>query len=185
MAGPDMKDIERRMHGAMEALRHEFSGLRTGRASTAMLDPVTVEVYGATMPLNQVATISVPEPRMLSVQVWDRGNVQAVEKAIRNSGLGLNPMTEGASLRIPVPELSEERRREMTKVAGKYAESARIAVRNVRRDGMDDVKKLEKAGELGQDEAKRWSDKVQKLTDETIAEIDAMLVSKDKEIMQV
>lgn len=185
MAGPDMKDIERRMHGALEALRHEFSGLRTGRASTAMLDPVTVEVYGATMPLNQVATVSVPEPRMLSVQVWDRGNVQAVEKAIRNSGLGLNPMTEGASLRIPVPELSEERRREMTRVAGKYAESARIAVRNVRRDGMDDIKKLEKAGELGQDEAKRWSDKVQKLTDETIAEIDAMLVSKDKEIMQV
>lgn len=185
MAGPDLKDIERRMHGALEALRHEFSGLRTGRASTAMLDPVTVEVYGANMPLNQVATISVPEPRMLSVQVWDRGNVQAVEKAIRNSGLGLNPMTEGASLRIPVPELSEERRREMTKVAGKYAESARIAVRNVRRDGMEDIRKLEKAGELGQDEAKRWSDKVQKLTDETIAEIDAMLVSKDKEIMQV
>lgn len=185
MAGPDMKDIERRMHGALDALRHEFSGLRTGRASTAMLDPVTVEVYGANMPLNQVATISVPEPRMLAVQVWDRGNVQAVEKAIRNSGLGLNPMTEGASLRIPVPELSEERRREMTRVAGKYAESARIAVRNVRRDGMDDIKKLEKAGDLGQDEAKRWSDKVQKLTDETIAEIDAMLVSKDKEIMQV
>lgn len=185
MTTPDEKDLDRRMKGAIEALRHEFAGLRSGRANTAMLDPVTVDVYGAMMPLNQIATISTPEARMLTVQVWDRSNVSAVEKAIRNSGLGLNPMTEGATLRIPVPELSEERRREMSKVAAKYAEQARIAVRNVRRDGMDEVKKLEKNGDLSQDDAKKWSDRVQKLTDETIKSIDDILASKEKEIMQV
>jgi ribosome recycling factor len=182
MADTLFKDLERRMKGAIDSLKHEFSGLRTGRANTAMLDPVTVDVYGAMMPINQVATVSTPEARMLSVQVWDRSNVSAVEKAIRNSGLGLNPMTEGATLRIPVPELSEERRREMSKVAAKYAEQSRIAVRNVRRDGMDDV---EKDGEIGQDEAKKWSDRIQKLTDDMIAQIDQVLAHKEKEIMQV
>ena len=185
MADQDMKNIERRMKGAVDTLRQEFSGLRTGRASAAMLEPVTVEVYGTQMPLNQVAAISVPEPRMLSVQVWDTSNVSAVEKAIRNSGLGLNPMTEGSLLRVPVPELNEERRREIGKVAAKYAEQARIAIRNVRRDGMDEIKHLEKDGELGQDEAKRRSDDVQKLTDRHVAQIDEMLESKEAEIMQV
>ncbi|RMD87756.1 MAG: ribosome recycling factor [Alphaproteobacteria bacterium] len=185
MTDPNLKDIERRMRGAIEALRHEFAGLRTGRASAAILEPITVEVYGSQMPLNQVATISVPEPRMLSVQVWDRGNVSAVDKAIRSSGLGLNPQTEGNVLRIPIPELSEERRHELTKVAGKYAEQARIAVRNVRRDGMDQIKRLEKAGELSEDESHKWSERVQKLTDEIIKEIDEMLARKDEEILQV
>lgn len=179
------KDLERRMKGALDALRHEFAGLRTGRANTAMLDPVTVDVYGASMPINQLATISTPEARMLSVQVWDRSNVSAVEKAIRNSGLGLNPITEGATLRIPIPELNEERRREMSKIAAKYAENARIAVRNVRRDGMDEIKRLEKDSEIGQDDAKRRAERVQKLTDETVKAIDEMLAAKEKEIMQV
>ncbi len=185
MTEPNLKDIERRMRGAIEALKHEFAGLRTGRASAAILEPITVEVYGAHMPLNQVATISVPEPRMLSVQVWDRNNVAAVDKAIRSSGLGLNPQTEGTVLRIPIPELSEERRHELTKVAGKYAEQARIAVRNVRRDGMDEIKRLEKAGELSEDDAHRWAEKVQKLTDDMIHQIDDMLAKKDEEILQV
>ncbi|MFQ5346379.1 MAG: ribosome recycling factor [Rhodothalassiaceae bacterium] len=185
MTDPNLKDIERRMRGAIEALRHEFAGLRTGRASAAILEPITVEVYGSQMPLNQVATISVPEPRMLSVQVWDRGNVSAVDKAIRSSGLGLNPQTEGNVLRIPIPELSEERRHELTKVAGKYAEQARIAVRNVRRDGMDQIKRLEKAGELSEDDSHKWAERVQKLTDEIIKEIDEMLARKDEEILQV
>jgi len=185
MADLDMKDIERRMKGAVDTLRQEFSGLRTGRASAAMLEPVVVEVYGTQMPLNQVAAISVPEPRMLSVQVWDSSNVAAVEKAIRNSGLGLNPMTEGSLLRVPVPELNEERRREIGKVAAKYAEQARIATRNVRRDGMDEIKGMEKSGELGQDDAKRSSDEVQKLTDKYVTQIDEMLESKEAEIMQV
>jgi len=185
MADLDMKDIERRMKGAVDTLRQEFSGLRTGRASAAMLEPVVVEVYGTQMPLNQVAAISVPEPRMLSVQVWDSSNVAAVEKAIRNSGLGLNPMTEGSLLRVPVPELNEERRREIGKVAAKYAEQARIAIRNVRRDGMDEIKGMEKSGELGQDDAKRSSDEVQKLTDKYVTQIDEMLESKEAEIMQV
>ncbi len=185
MADPIIKDLERRMNGAIDSLRHEFTGLRTGRASTAMLDPIVVDVYGAMMPINQLATVSTPEARMLSVQVWDRSNVSAVEKAIRNSGLGLNPMTEGSTLRIPVPELSEERRREMSKVAAKYAESGRVAVRNVRRDGMDDVKKREKDGDLGKDDAKKLSDSIQKLTDEQIGRIDEILAAKEKEIMQV
>jgi len=185
MADLDIKDIDRRMNGAVETLKHEFSGLRTGRASAAMLDPVVVEVYGTQMPINQVAAISVPEPRMLSVQVWDSSNVSAVEKAIRNSGLGLNPMTEGSLLRVPVPELNEERRREIGKIAAKYAEQARVAVRNVRRDGMDELKRLEKDGDIGQDDAKRRADEVQSLTDQYVGQIDEMLKSKESEIMQV
>jgi len=185
MADLDIKDIDRRMNGAVETLKHEFSGLRTGRASAAMLDPVVVEVYGTQMPINQVAAISVPEPRMLSVQVWDSSNVSAVEKAIRNSGLGLNPMTEGSLLRVPVPELNEERRREIGKIAAKYAEQARVAVRNVRRDGMDEIKRLEKDGDIGQDDAKRRADEVQSLTDQYVGQIDEMLKSKESEIMQV
>lgn len=177
-------DLQRRMHGAVEALKHDLGGLRTGRASTTLLDPVVVEVYGATMPLNQVGTVSAPEPRMLSVQVWDRSNVTAVEKAIRSAGLGLNPISDGQNLRLPIPDLTEERRKELAKLAGQYAEKARIAVRNVRRDGMDLVKQDEKKGEIGQDDQKRLENEVQKLTDETIAEIDAAASAKEKEILQ-
>ncbi|MCG8503840.1 MAG: ribosome recycling factor [Sphingomonadales bacterium] len=182
---PDLADIERRMKGAVEALKHEFMGLRTGRASTSLLEPITAEVYGAQMPLNQVATINVPEPRMISVQVWDKGNVSAVEKAIRNSDLGLNPVIDGQLLRIPIPELNEERRVELSKVAHKYGEQARVAVRNVRRDGMDKLKRMEKDHEMGQDEHHMWADEVQELTDKYIAEIDATLAQKEEEIMQV
>ena len=160
------------MHGAVEALKHDLGGLRTGRASTALLDPVHVEVYGANMPLNQVATVSVPEPRMLSVQVWDRSNVGPVEKAIRSAGLGLNPITDGQMIRLPIPDLTEERRKELAKLAGQYAEKARIAVRNVRRDGMDHLKTDEKKHEISEDERKRLEHEVQKLTDDTIKEID-------------
>ena len=182
---PDVRDIKRRMHGALEALRHEFAGLRTGRASASLLDPITVEVYGTQMPLNQVGTVSVPEPRMLTVQVWDKGNVTAVEKAIRVSDLGLNPMVDGTLVRIPIPELNEERRRELSKVAAKYAEQARVAVRNVRRHGMDDLKRMEKDHEISQDEHKAWSDEIQDLTDKYVTEIDQALEAKDREIMQV
>ena len=182
---PDVRDIKRRMHGALEALRHEFAGLRTGRASASLLDPITVEVYGTQMPLNQVGTVSVPEPRMLTVQVWDKANVTAVEKAIRVSDLGLNPMVDGTLVRIPIPELNEERRRELSKVAAKYAEQARVAVRNVRRHGMDDLKRLEKDHEISQDEHKAWSDEIQELTDKYVTEIDQALGTKDREIMQV
>jgi ribosome recycling factor len=177
-------DLQRRMHGAVEALKHDLAGLRTGRASTTLLDPVVVEVYGATMPLNQVGTVSAPEPRMLSVQVWDRANVTAVEKAIRSAGLGLNPISDGQNIRLPIPDLTEERRKELAKLAGQYAEKARVAVRNVRRDGMDLVKQDEKKGEIGQDDQKRLENEVQKLTDETIAEIDAAAHAKEKEILQ-
>jgi len=177
-------DLQRRMHGAVEALKHDLGGLRTGRASTTLLDPVVVEVYGATMPLNQVGTVSAPEPRMLSVQVWDRSNVTAVEKAIRSAGLGLNPISDGQNIRLPIPDLTEERRKELAKLAGQYAEKARVAVRNVRRDGMDLVKQDEKKGEIGQDDQKRLENEVQKLTDETIAEIDAAAHAKEKEILQ-
>jgi ribosome recycling factor len=177
-------DLQRRMHGAVEALKHDLGGLRTGRASTTLLDPVVVEVYGANMPLNQVGTVSAPEPRMLSVQVWDRSNVNAVEKAIRSAGLGLNPISDGQNIRLPIPDLTEERRKELAKLAGQYAEKARIAVRNVRRDGMDLVKQDEKKGEIGQDDQKRLETEVQKLTDETIAEIDAAASAKEKEILQ-
>ena len=179
----DTSDLQRRMHGAVEALKHDFGGLRTGRASTALLDPVQVEVYGTNMPLNQVATVSVPEPRMLTVQVWDRSNVQPVEKAIRSAGLGLNPVTDGQMLRLPIPELTEERRKELAKLVGQYAEKARIAVRNVRRDGMDHLKQDEKKHLIGEDERKRLENEVQKLTDETIKEIDELAQGKEKEIL--
>ena len=176
-------DLNRRMHGAVDALRHELAGLRTGRASTALLDPVHVEVYGADMPLNQVATVSVPEPRLISVQVWDRSNVQPVEKAIRSAGLGLNPVTDGQLIRLPIPELTEERRKELAKLVGQYAEKAKIAVRNVRRDGMDHLKQDEKKHEISEDERKRLEHEVQKLTDDTIKEIDLLAEGKEKEIL--
>lgn len=185
MAEPDIDDIERRMNKAIEVLKHEFAGLRTGRASTSMLDPVRVDVYGSSMPINQVGTISVPEPRMISIQVWDKSNVKAVEKAIAASGLGLNPQADGTLIRIPIPELNEQRRKELTKVAGQYAEQAKVAVRGVRRDGMDTLKKLEKDGEMSQDDHAREADLVQKATDQAIAEIDQLLAAKEKEIMQV
>jgi ribosome recycling factor len=178
-------DLKRRMHGAVDALKHDLAGLRTGRASTALLDPVHVEVYGANMPLNQVATVSTPEARMLSVQVWDRSNVGPVEKAIRSAGLGLNPITDGQMIRLPIPELTEERRKELAKLVGQYAEKARIAVRNVRRDGMELLKKLEKDHKIGQDEHHTKGDELQKITDSHIKDIDAALHAKEQEIMQV
>lgn len=181
----DKKTTERRMSGAVDNLKTEFGGLRTGRASASLLDPIQVDVYGAMMPINQVATVSVAEARMISVSVWDKTNASAVEKSIRNAGLGLNPIAEGSTIRVPLPELNEERRRELTKVAGKYAEQARIAIRNVRRDGMDSLKKAEKDGDLGKDEVKRLEDEVQKLTDKFIKDVDASLESKEAEIMQV
>lgn len=181
----DKSDLQRRMHGAVEALKGDLGGLWTGRASAALLDPVVVEVYGANMPINQVGTVSAPEPRTLSVQVWDKSNVGAVEKAIRNSGLGLNPLVDGQTIRLPVPDLTEERRKELAKLAGQYAEKARIAARNVRRDGMDSVKADEAKKEIGEDEKKRLETEVQKLTDETIAEIDAAASEKEKEILEL
>lgn len=180
-----MKDIERRMDGAVETLRKEFGGLRTGRASATLLEPITVEAYGSTVPLNQVANVSVPEPRLITVSVWDRGTVKAVERAIRESGLGLNPQTDGNSIRVPIPELNQERRKELAKVAARYAEEARVAVRNVRRDGMDRLKKLQKDGDLSEDEHKVWTDKVQAMTDAHIKKIDEALAAKEKEIIQV
>jgi ribosome recycling factor len=185
MADPDLADIERRMQSAVEVLRKEFSGLRTGRASAALLEPITVDAYGAKMPMSQVGTIGVPDPRMLTIQVWDTGLVQFVEKAVRDSGLGLNPQTEGNVLRIPVPELTEERRMELAKIANKYAEQSKVAVRNVRRDGMDKLKRLEKASEISKDEARSWSQDIQKLTDDNIKAMDELLEAKDKDIMQV
>ncbi len=182
MSEPDMKDIERRMSGAVDNLKTEMGGLRSGRASAALLEPVMVDVYGSQMPINQVGTVSVPEPRMLSVSVWDANNAAAVEKAIRNSGLGLNPMAEGAVIRITIPELNEERRKELGKVAGKYAEQARISVRNVRRDGIEKVKK---SSDLSEDEQHMWTDEIQGLTDKYIGQIDDMLKHKEEEIMQV
>ncbi|MCL6678207.1 ribosome recycling factor [Sphingomonas sp. RG327] len=179
----DKADLQRRMHGALEALRHDLSGLRTGRASIALLDTIHVEVYGANMPLNQVATVSVPEPRLLTVQVWDRSNVQPVEKAIRSANLGLNPVTDGQLIRLPIPDLTEERRKELAKLVGQYAEKAKIAVRNVRRDGMDQLKTDEKKHEISEDERKRLEHEVQKLTDDTISEIDELAESKEKEIL--
>ena len=179
----DKADLERRMAGAVEALKHDLGGLRTGRASTALLDPVTVEVYGSHMPLNQVATVSAPEPRMLSVQVWDKSNVGPVEKAIRSAGLGLNPINDGQTLRLPIPDLTEERRKELAKLAGSYSEKAKIAVRNVRRDGMDALKTDEKKGVYSEDERKRSEDDVQKLTDAHVAETDTVVAAKVKEIL--
>jgi ribosome recycling factor len=184
MPAYDKADIQRRMHGAVEALKHDLGGLRTGRASTTLLEPVTVEVYGAHMPINQIASISAPEPRLLSVQVWDRSNVGAVEKAIRSAGLGLNPVTDGTTLRLPIPDLTEERRKELAKLVGQYAEKARIAVRNVRRDGMENLKADEKKHEIAEDERKRRETEVQKLTDDTIKEIDTTAAAKEKEILQ-
>lgn len=178
------EEIKRRMEGAAEAFKHELSGLRTGRASAAMLDPVTVEVYGSRMPLNQVGSVSVPEPRMITVQVWDSGSVKAVEKAIREAGLGLNPAPDGNMIRVPIPELNQDRRKELVKVAGQYAESARVAVRNIRRDGMEALKK-EKANGQSEDENKRLGDEVQKLTDEYVKKIDTLLADKEKDIMTV
>ncbi len=185
MADPDLSDIERRMSGAEEALRREFAGLRTGRASIGLLEPIMVQAYGATMPLNQVATIGVPEPRMITVQVWDRSLVGAVERAIRSAGLGLNPASEGQLIRVPIPPLSEERRVEITKIAGKYAEQARVAVRNVRRDGMDMLKRMEKNGDISKDEHHLWAEEIQKMTDEHIRKIDEALAQKEEEILQV
>jgi len=181
----DLKDIKRRMDGAIQAFKHDLGGLRTGRASASLLEPITIEAYGSEMPINQVANISVPEPRMLSVSVWDKSMVGAVERAIRDSGLGLNPITDGTTLRVPLPELNEQRRKELVKIAHQYAEQARVAVRHVRRDGMDQLKKLEKDSVISQDDSRVLSEKVQKLTDETISEVDKMLTVKETEIMQV
>ena len=178
----DKADLQRRMDGAIDNLKTEFSGLRTGRASASMLEPVMVDMYGSKMPLNQVGTVSVPEARLLTVQVWDMSAAPIVEKAIRESGLGLNPQAEGALIRVPIPELNEERRKELTKVAGQYAESTRVSVRNVRRDGMDDIKKDK---ELSEDDKKRLEKEVQDLTDAKIKIVDEMLASKEKDIMTV
>ena len=177
------QDLDRRMHGALEVFKHDLAGLRTGRASVALVDPIQVEVYGAMMPINQVATISVPEPRLLSVQVWDRSNIGPVEKAIRNAGLGINPIVDGQVIRLPIPDLTEERRKELAKLAGQYAEKARVAVRNVRRDGMDALKTDEKKHEISEDEHKRLNTEVQKLTDNVIADIDAAAHAKEQEIL--
>ena len=181
----DINEVKRRMQGATQALKHELGGLRTGRAAASMLEPVQVEAYGSHMPLNQVATISVPEPRLLSVQVWDKTMVKAVEKAIVDSNLGLSPATEGQVLRLRIPELNEERRKELVKVAHKYAEAAKVAVRHVRRDGMDMIKKLEKNHEISEDDQKRMDNDVQKATDAVISEIDQLLAGKEKEILTV
>jgi len=180
-----LKDLRRRMDGAIDVLRKEFGGLRTGRASASLLEPVQVPAYGNTVPLNQVASINVPEPRMISVQVWDRGLAKAVDKAIREAGLGLNPQTEGQTIRVPIPELNAERRRELTKVAAKYAEDARVAVRNVRRDGIEALRRLEKDSEISQDEQRKVQGDIQHLTDDHIKRIDETLAQKDKEILQI
>ncbi|MGH6763150.1 MAG: ribosome recycling factor [Phyllobacterium sp.] len=181
----DLNDIKRRMNGAIDSLKHDLGGLRTGRASVSLLEPITIEAYGSRMPINQVGNISVPEPRMLAVSVWDKTMVGAVERAIRDSGLGLNPITDGTTLRIPLPELNEQRRKELVKIAHQYAEQARVAARHVRRDGMDELKKLEKDGVIGQDDNRSLSEKVQKMTDDTIAEMDKVLSVKEAEILQV
>ncbi len=178
----DLKDLRKRMEGAITALKTEFGGLRTGRASISLVEPIEVEAYGSKMPMNQVGTVSVPEPRMISIQVWDKGLVSAVERAIRESGLGINPVVDGVNIRIPIPALTEERRVELTKVAAKYAEQARVAIRNVRREGMESIKKIE---HIGEDEQKKHSEDVQKLTDEIIKKVDDALAAKDSEIMQV
>lgn len=183
MAQYDKADIARRMDGALESLKHDLAGLRTGRASTALVDPVQVEVYGAKMPLNQVATVSVPEPRLITVQVWDKSNVTPVEKAIRDAGLGINPIADGQMIRLPLPDLTEERRKELAKLVGQYAEKAKVAVRNVRRDGMDALKADEKAHEFGEDDRKRHEGDVQKMTDDHVAKIDEMAEAKEQEIM--
>ncbi|MBB4001473.1 MAG: ribosome recycling factor [Aurantimonas endophytica] len=185
MAELDLNELKRRMDGAISSLKSDLAGLRTGRASPSLLDPITVEAYGNQMPLNQVANVTAPEARMVAVTVWDKQMVGKVERAIRESSLGLNPITDGQTLRIPLPELNEQRRKELVKVAQQYGEGAKIAARHVRRDGMETLKKLEKDGEMGQDDSRQTSDRVQKLTDDTIAEIEKMLSVKEAEIMQV
>jgi ribosome recycling factor len=183
--GSELKELRRRMDGAISAFKSDIAALRTGRASANVLDPVHVEAYGSRVPLNQVANITVPEPRMISVNIWDKSMVGAVDRAIRESNLGLNPIVDGQTLRIPLPELNEERRRDLVKVAHTYAENARVAIRHVRRDGMDDLKKAEKDGSISQDDSRSRSERVQKLTDEMISEVDRLLADKEKEIMQV
>jgi ribosome recycling factor len=186
MSGPfDLNELKRRMQVSVQTLKHELGGLRTGRASASLLEPIHVDAYGQSMPLNQVGTVSVPEPRMLSVQVWDKAMVGAVEKAIRDSNLGLNPVTEGQVLRIRIPELNEQRRKEMVKVAHNYAEQARVAIRHVRRDGIDQLKKLLKEKAVAEDDEKRHEQEVQKATDQAIVDVEQVLASKEKEIMQV
>ncbi len=185
MAHGDSEDVKRRMRGAVDVFKKELAGLRTGRASAALLEPVTVEAYGTKMPLSQCGTVSVPEPRLLTVQVWDKSIVSAVEKAIRDGGLGLNPQVDGTLVRVPVPQLNEERRKELIKVAHKYAEQGRVSVRNVRRDGMDHLKVAEKKGEITQDDHKRKSEELQKVTDGFVKEIDQLLAKKEQEIVQV
>ncbi len=184
MADPDVDDLKRRMDGAVKVLKSEYTGLRTGRASASLLDRVVVAAYGSEMPLNQVASISVPEPRLLTVNVWDTSQVTAVEKAIRDSGLGLNPSSDGQMVRVPIPELTEERRIELAKVASRYAEQARVSVRNVRRDGMDNLKHMEKAGEISKDEHHAWMEEIQGLTDSHIKQVEEVASGKEKEIMQ-
>ena len=179
----DKADVERRMTGAVESLKSDLAGLRTGRANVGMLDPVTVEVYGSHMPINQVASVTAPEPRMLSVQVWDKANVGPVDKAIRSAGLGLNPIMDGQTLRLPIPDMTQERRKELSKLAGQYAEKGRIAVRNVRRDANDALKTDEKKGDISEDEQKKLEGEVQKMTDKAIADIDAAATAKEKEIL--
>lgn len=180
-----INDLKRRMEGALNSLHNDLKGLRTGRASTALLENIKVDAYGDKMPLNQIATVTVPESRMLSVQVWDAGNASAVDKAISNAGLGLNPITEGNVIRVPIPQLSEDRRKEMVKAAAKYAENSRVAVRNIRRDGMEGLKKMEKDSHISEDDLRHRSDEVQKLTDKFIKEIDVALEHKEKDIMEV
>ena len=180
-----LKDVRRRMEGALDVLHKEFGGLRTGRAAASLLEPLTVEAYGQPMPMNQVGTIGVPEPRMLTVQVWDKGLVASVEKAIRESDLGLNPSNDGQLVRVPIPQLSEERRVEITKIAGRYAEEAKVAVRNVRRHSLDDLKKTEKAGDISQDQLRDYSQEIQDVTDEFVARMDEAMAKKEQEILQV
>ena len=180
-----LTDLRRRMDGAIEVLRKEFGGLRTGRASAGLLEPISVAAYGGTMPINQVANVSVPEPRMITVQVWDRAMVKAVDKAIRESGLGLNPQTEGQVIRVPIPDLNEERRRELTRVSARYAEEARVSVRHVRRDGIEMLRRREKEADISQDQQRKLQQEVQRLTDDYIQRIDEALTQKDREILQV
>lgn len=181
----DLNDLKRRMAAAVDSLKKEFAGLRTGRASANLLDPVVVDAYGSKMPLMQVGSVSVPEPRLITVTVWDKGMIKAVEKGIRDAGLGLNPQSDGTLVRVPIPELNEERRRELVKVAGKYVESTRVAIRNIRRDGMDELKKAEKDGDISEDEQKRYADDVQKATDDHIGQAEKLMTEKEKDIMAV
>lgn len=180
----DTDALQRRMDGAMNALKHEFASLRTGRASASIVDPIMVDAYGQMTPINQLGTVNVPEPRMVVINVWDKGMISKVEKAIRESGIGINPVTDGPLIRLPIPELNEERRKQLTKVAAGYAENAKVAIRNIRRDGMDQIKKAKSAG-MGEDDQKMWSEEVQELTDKAIAAVDRALESKQQEIMQV